>query len=100
MLDIQDQSSSKMRKPRRVFVLEPIDGKPETTGGMVDKRLFTGENNLNAILDEQSMLWSLKYDKGITPDALKERFTTFKKVKEHVEGYFKRRNIRIKEIID
>lgn len=100
MFDSQETPSSKMRSSKRVFVLEPIGGKPETTSGMVDKRLFTGENNLNAILDEQTMLWSLRYDKGITPEPLQQKFTGFKKTKEFVEGYFKRRNIRIKEIKD
>lgn len=100
MFDIQDQSSSKMRSSKRAFVLEAINGRPEDTSGMVDKRLFTGENNLNAVMNEQTTLWSLQYDKGIVPEPLKQQFTSFKKAKDFVEGYFRRRKIRIKEIKD
>src|ERR1044072_5349874 len=100
MFDIQENHSAKMRNSKRIFVLEAIDGKQTNTSGTVDKRLFTGENNLNAIMDEQTCLWSLRYDAGIVPEPLQQKFTSFKKAKDFVEGYFKRRNVRIKDIID
>lgn len=83
-----------------VLVLEPIDGAPLSAAGLVDKRLFTGENRLHAIMDTQTCLYYLKYDSGIVPEPLRQRFTSLKKLLDFVTGYFERRKIRIKEILD
>lgn len=92
---------TKMRDSDRILVLSVIDGKaPRNTTGMVDTRLFTGENKLHAIMDTQTTLWSFKYDMGILPQPLKHKFTSFKILKKHAEDYFRTRNIEIKEIID
>ena len=85
----------------RVIVLEPIDDKqPLSSTGLVDPRLFTGENKLHAIKNPQTCLWSLKYDMGIVPPPLKGQYTGFNALKKFCEDYFNKRNMRIKEIID
>lgn len=90
-----------VRSVDRVLVLEPIDGKsPLSSTGMVDPRLFTGENKLHAIKDEQTALWHFKYDMGVLPPQLKQEFTGFPKLKTFADNYFKKRNIQIKEVLE
>lgn len=95
---------SKIRSPDRILVLEQIDGKkPLGTTGEVDTRLFkTGEegNKLHAVMDLQTSLWSLKYEKGNIPPALQSQFTSFNILLKHVSTYFTRRNIQVKEVRD
>lgn len=96
---------SKMRAPDRVLMLELIDGKkPVSSTGLVDPRLFKdGEdaNRLHAVMDQETCLWSFKYEKGAVPPALKDmKFTGFKKAKQFAEDYFLKRNIKITEIKD
>lgn len=97
-------TESKMRNIDRIFKLERLPGeKPVNTGGMVDNRLFKeGEeaNRLHCVMDLESSLWELKYDKGILPGPLQSRFTSFTKAKEHAEIYFLKRGIKITQIID
>lgn len=96
---------SKMRAPDRVLMLELIDGKkPMSSTGLVDPRLFKdGEeaNRLHAVMDQETCLWSFKYEKGAVPPALKDmKFTGFKKAKQFAEDYFLKRNIKITEVKD
>ena len=85
----------------RILSLEPMDDKkPLTSTGLVDSRLFTGENKLHAIKNPQTCLWSLRYDSGLIPPALRGRFTSFKALTDRCQRYFETRNIKIKEIID
>ncbi len=94
-------NTTKMRARDRIFKLGVIDDKlPKNSTGMVDTRLFTGENNLHAKMDPETCFWSLQYDAGALPQPLKVNFTTFPALKRHVEDYFKTRNIEIKEILD
>lgn len=91
--------------PDRILVLEPIDGKKALSStGLVDPRLFKeGEdgNKLHAVMDMETCLWSLKYEKGAVPPVLKDqRFTGFKALKKYTEDYFAKRNIRITEVKD
>jgi len=91
----------KLRSSDRIFTLSRIDDKaPLSSTGMVDGRLFSGENKLHAIMDEQTCLWTFKYALGITPEPLKQRFTTFSNLKKYAEEYFARRNVKITEVID
>jgi len=92
--------STKMRNTDRILVLEPGEEGAKSTGGQLDKRLFSGENRLHARLDPQNSQWYLQYDAGIVADPLKGRWTSFAKLKEHVEGYFAKRNVKVKEVID
>jgi hypothetical protein len=89
-----------MRNTDRIIVLEPGEGGAKNTKGMVDNRLFTNENNLHAKMDPNNCQWYLQYDSGIVSDALKGRFTSFNKLLEHVEQYFNRRNVKVKEVKD
>jgi len=95
---------SKLKSADRVLILEPIDGKkPLSSTGLVDPRLFKdGEegNRLHAVMDGETCLWSLKYDKGSIPPGLNGRFTSFKNIKKFAEDYFLTRNIKITEVKD
>ena len=84
----------------RILVLEPIDDKkPLSSTGLVDPRLFTGENKLHAIKDPQTCLWHFKYEQGILPPTLKGQYTGFNQLKKTAEDYFTKRNMKIKEVI-
>lgn len=85
----------------RVFTLELIDSKaPVSSTGLLDHRLFKGENKLHAIMDSQTCLWSLKYEQGSIPPSLRQRFTSFSRLKKVAEDYFATRNVKITEISD
>ena len=85
----------------RVLVLKPIEGKDTlNTKGMVDKRLFTRENNLHAVMDPEYGHWRVEYDSGIIPPAFQQRWTSFSKLYNFVTEYYKRRNVQITEIIE
>ncbi len=84
----------------RVFKLERIDDKaPISSTGLVDTRLFTGENKLHASIDETS-LWSVSYEQGSIPEVLRKKFTTLNRLIDYMDDYFKKRNIKITEISD
>lgn len=92
-----------MRTHDRVFVLEPIDVRGKRAldpQGNIDPRLFTGTNKLHAVRGPHSALWSLKYDMGAVPGALKQQFTNFNTLLIFVTEYYKRRNVIVKEVID
>lgn len=92
---------SKMRSPDRILVLKVKDGKaPIASTGLIDKRLFTGENNLHAIMDMQTCLWTVKYDNGGLPEPLKQQFTSFSSLLKHTRAYFHKRNVEIVEVKD
>lgn len=94
---------SKMRAPDRVFKLEIIDDKkPSTSTGMVDPRLFKGDDatRLHCVMDLETSLWSFKYSRGNIPPGLEGKFTSFKAAQNHAEKYFLNRNIRITQILD
>lgn len=94
-------SETKMASPNRVLVLAPIEGlSPKSSTGLVDSRLFTGGNKLHAVMDTQTCLWSLKYEEGLVPQALRQQFTSFKVLYKFAEDYFKKRNIEIKEVLN
>jgi hypothetical protein len=90
----------KMRSDDRILVLKPRDDKPLTTTGLVDRRLFSGENKLHAKLDKHHHLWYLQMDAGLLAEPLKQKWTSFQKLLEFVTGYFDRRNIDVTEVID
>jgi hypothetical protein len=91
---------SKNHVPDRVLVLKPKEGMTaKSTGGLVDKRLFTGENNIHALMDPEYGHWYVKYDSGVVPQQLQQRWTSFNKLYEFVKNYYATRNIEIKEVI-
>ena len=91
-----------MKSTDRVLKLAVIDGKAaKSSTGLVDTRIFTGKQDLHVKMDISSNLWSFQYsNNGLLPDALKGQFTSFSKAYDFAEGYFKRRNIEITEVID
>jgi hypothetical protein len=91
----------KLKSNERYVLLKQMEGQdPLNSKGMVDKRLFTGENKLLVTLDPQDSLWSIKFEKGLTPGNLTQRFTAFSKAVKHIKDYYAKRNIEIDKIID
>lgn len=91
----------KMRKTDRVLELQPKDGeKVKNSAGLVDTRLWTGGNALHAIQEPDTNLWYCKYEAGMLPDPLKQKFTSFAALKKFVERYFNRRNLNIVKVQD
>ena len=89
------------RSADRILELSVIDGKkPLSSSGLIDPRLFNGDQKLHAVMDPQTSLWSFKYSEGILPQPLKGTFTGFTALRKFAEDYFKKRNIEIKEIKD
>lgn len=99
-MNLEEKIASKMRKEDRILVLEPIDGKPLNSKGLLDRRLFSGENELHAIKHPQNNLWYLQYKSGIVPDIMQQRFTSFKGLYAFTEDYMKKRNVKITKVID
>lgn len=91
---------TRVRSNDRIVVLKPIDGKPLNSAGLLEPRLFTGENRLHIKKAEQGSLWSLSYDFGVVPPSFKQRFTSYEQAYKFVENYFRRRNIEITKVID
>lgn len=101
-----ESPESKMRSPDRILNIEVIDGKKaRTSSGLIDPSLFKDNgdkerNRLHVVMDLQTSLWSMHYEKGNVPPALQGRYTGFKQAKEHADRYFENRNIRITEVLD
>lgn len=99
--DLADKRRAKMRSDDRVLVLKPIpDHKIKSSTGMTDKRLFTGENKLHAVMNTDTCIWSMKYEMGGLPEPLKEQFTTFDKLLAHARKYYNSRGLDIIEVQD
>lgn len=91
----------KEKKSDRILVLKPIEGtKAKSSTGLDDPRLFNGGNNLHGIKDQQTNLWYFKYESGVIPEPLKQRFTSFPLLKKHAEDYYVKRNIAVVEVLD
>lgn len=92
---------TKERKSDRVLVLKVKDGeKAKSSTGLIDPRIFNGENKLHAVQDPKNLLWSFRYDAGGLPPPLKQKFTNFTTLLNHAKIYFSKRNIEIVEILD
>jgi len=92
---------TKMVGNDRILSLRPIEGKSSVaTNGLIDKRLFTGDNKLHAIRGPNDSMWHLRYDSGIVPAALQQKFTSFNILFKLVTEYFNKRNIEVKEIFE
>jgi hypothetical protein len=92
-------NSDKMASVDRIFKLKIIDNKkPKSATGMIDTRLFNGENNIHVKKDPETNFWFFEYDMGAVPGMLKHKFTGYKAALKHAETYFKTRNIEIEEV--
>ena len=98
--DLKERELAKMHMSDRIIVLQPMEGKtPLSSTGNVDKRIFSGENNLHGILKTDTGLWEFWYEKGSLPGALECKFTTFAGLLDYAKEYFAKRNVEVKEVI-
>lgn len=92
---------TKMKATDRILKLKVMEGeKAKNSTGMVDSRLFSGDNRLHVVKEPDTNFWYFKQDSGNTPPALKQKFTSFQYAKEHAVNYFKTRNVEVTEVID
>jgi hypothetical protein len=98
MFHMNEKAEDKILAPEREIVLRPKEGKsPKSSTGLVDTRLFKGDNTLNAIMGEDG-LWYCKFQQGHIPEPLRVKFTKISKLIEHVRSYFDKRDVEIVEI--
>ena len=97
--DAEARRKEKMKSDTREILLAPMGGKNTlSSSGMIDNRLFNGENKLHATLDMRTGMWHLHYDIGGLPGGLKGNWTLFSELESHVRNYFKTRNVVVTEI--
>ena len=88
-----------MQTTDRILSLKLIDDKaPISSTGLIDRRLFTGDNKLHAVTDPQTGMWSLRYEQGKLPQAFMCSFTSFKSLMKFASAYFLKRNVMISEV--
>lgn len=101
MINFDYQEKTNLKSDDRIIELAPMEGQfPKDSMGLTDKRLFTGGNKLHAIHDTRLRLWHLRYELGGLPEPLKQKWTKFSDLLKTVELYFKKRNVRITNIIE
>ena len=84
----------------RIFVLETLPGKTAINStGSYQADIFR-DNRLHGIMEPATCLWYCSLDNGVVPGALKQKFTSFSRLRTHVENFLKTRNLRVKEVID
>lgn len=90
------------RSTDRILQLSPIDGMaPKSVTGLLDPRLFTGEQKLHVKMDDQTCLWYFQYsNNGLLPEPLKGKYTGFRAAIKFAESYFAKRNVKITQVID
>lgn len=88
-----------MRSRDRILVLEKENPK-EKDGGILDPGVFTGKNALHIKQEALSDLWVFKYDHGVVPPNLRNKYTSFNLAKEQAEIYFKTKKIKIVDVKD
>lgn len=72
----------------RIFILETID-KTQKPKGLID----ITKNRITAYQD--GTLWLVRLDHGAVPEPLRQRFTGFDKLRQHVTNYLATRNIKV-----
>lgn len=83
----------------RTLILKPIEGqKARNSAGMVDSRLFTGDNKIHAYKDPWGT-WFLKYERGDVPPAFKQKFTGFNQLYDFVTDYYKKRGVEVAGVV-
>lgn len=100
-MTLDQYGDDKYHSDDRTFVFKPIDGKkPLSATGIVDPKIFTGENKLIAHKEEETGLWILRYADGMVPPVFKQRFTSMNAALKFARGYFTKRNFEITEVKD
>lgn len=88
----------KMHADDRIMHLELVDENAKNSGGLLDNRLFKGGNRLHAIRHPLSSLWYMRYDNGILPQQLRQRFSGFNKLHAYASDYFRKRGVKIARV--
>ena len=84
---------------KRTLSLKPMQGGAKDTTGLVDKRLFNGQNELYALMDTETCLWHLKQNDGsVDPKLRGKQWTSFKMLMNDVVPYYRNRNVEVTEI--
>lgn len=92
---------AKMHSDVRYIEAKPIEGKfTKSSGGLIDTRIFTGENKIIAERDPMTSFWTVRYEQGALPQAFRGSWTSFTRLMDYLKSYFEKRNIEVKEIID
>lgn len=86
-----------LRSLDRTLVLERENPK-ERDGGILDPGVFTGKNALHILREPGTDLWVFKYDHGVVPPNLRNKYTSFNIAKEQAEIYFKTKKIKIVDV--
>lgn len=90
----------KMHSPTRELKIALKEGKTaKNSSGLIDTRLFNGENKLFCIMDEYGN-WFFKYQNGLLPEPLKCKFTRVSKAVEYAKQYFAKRDLEVTEVKD
>ena len=99
---LDEIENPKLKSNKRTLVLKVRDNeKPKSSSGLIDPRLFSGENELYAVMDDVNCMWYLKYKQGGLPESLRNhKFTNFSTLLNYTKKYFLKRNIEIAEVID
>lgn len=87
----------------RIIELEAIPGEhTKSESGQVNNRLFKPDsgNNLHVVKDPQTNMWKFRFEKGAVPGGLEGMYTSFSKALVYAESYFKRRGVRIRNVIE
>lgn len=87
-----------LRSRDRILVLERED--PKVKDGILDPGVFTGKNALHVKQEDLSDLWVFKYDHGVVPPNLRNKYTSFNLAKAQAEIYFKTKKIKIVDVKD
>lgn len=95
-MTVEHQHLTEDLDPYRIIELKPKEGeKTLNSAGLVDPRLFKGENKLRAVMDNGTCLWFMRYEKGAVPEPLKQKFTTLSALVKYAKSYFDSRGIQI-----
>lgn len=104
MIDyLQSMPETSMRSTDRILKLQRKEGEQaKRVSGVLDTRLFSGEQKLHLKMDPQTSLWSFHYEfaGNLPPELNGKTYTTFSKGFEHATRYFETRNIKITEVKD
>lgn len=97
--DIEERRKKKMKSDHRILNLRQ-KGPSKDSSGVMDRRLFNGENKLHAQFNHNTGMWRLNYDSGGLPGGLQMLFTTFPELLDHVRVYFSKRNVEVYDVVD
>lgn len=84
----------------RKLQITPLEGQTVTTSkGMVDPRLWKGENELYAEMDNTTCMWRLRYKHGMLPPQIQGTYTNFDKAFKAATKYYSTRGLEVTRVI-